>query len=316
MKRVVVAVGLALMMGGCAAQRQSAPPPVKVAIAPEPQSETPPPPTGAEILAAQPSQVRAAVKEHEQSGKWPVYRTPAFVLYPYGEGAPPLVDCAPLRTTDIQLEPGETITDVAMGDTERWMATPASSGDPRSPVPHLAVKPQLAGIETNLTIYTTRHIYHLLLRSRGRAMQEVEFYYPDDLLAAIAAADQAHAKAEQEAAADPPSADSGGGVVKVAAVDPAQLNFDYEIDGPNVRWRPERVFDDGAHVYLQMAPGMKTSEAPALLVKAAGGTQMINYRVAGGSTYVTDELFNQAVMMEGVGRKQDRVTITYSGASR
>ena len=69
------------------------------------------------------------------------------------------------------------------------MATPAASGDPRNPVPHLALKPQLAGIETNLTIYTTRHIYHLLLRSRAHAMQEVEFYYPDELLAAMKEAD-------------------------------------------------------------------------------------------------------------------------------
>jgi hypothetical protein len=133
MKRVVVAVGLALMMGGCAAQRQPAPPPVKVALAPEPKPETPAPPPGAGILAAQPSQVRDAVKQHERSGKWPVYRTPAFVLYPYGEGAAPIVDCAPLRTTDIQLEPGETVTDLASGDQERWMAAPASSGDPRKP---------------------------------------------------------------------------------------------------------------------------------------------------------------------------------------
>jgi type IV secretion system protein TrbG len=193
------------------------------------------------------------------------------VLYPYGEGTPPIVDCAPLRITDIQLAPGETVTDLAISDQERWMATPASSGDPRKPVPHVVVKPQLAGIETNLTIYTTRHIYHLLLRSRGRAMQEVEFYYPDDLLAAMAAADQAHAEAEQEAAVAPPGDDTDGGVVKVAAIDPAQLNFSYEISGPNVRWRPVRCFDDGAHVHLQMPPGMKTSEAPALLVEAGGG---------------------------------------------
>ena len=150
---------------------------------PAPKPETPRPPTRAEILASQPSQVRDAIKEHEQSGKWPIYRTPGYVLYPYGVGPQPLLDCAPLRTTDIQLQPGETITDVAMGDTERWMATPASSGDPRNPVPHLAVKPQAPGIATNLTIYTTKHIYHLLLRSRGHAMQEVEFYYPDEVLA-------------------------------------------------------------------------------------------------------------------------------------
>ena len=41
------------------------------------------------------------------------------------------------------------------------------------------MKPQATGIETNLTIYTTKHIYHMALRSReSHAMQEVEFYYP------------------------------------------------------------------------------------------------------------------------------------------
>ena len=84
------------------------------------------------------------------------------------------------------------------------MATPASSGDPRNPVPHLAMKPQAAGIETNLTIYTTKHIYHMLLRSRGsHAMQEVEFYYPDELMTAMKDADFS-GKAQSRKAADPP----------------------------------------------------------------------------------------------------------------
>jgi len=47
-----------------------------------------------------------------------------------------------------------------MGDSERWQATPAASGDPRNPVPHVAIKPQAPSIRTNLAIYTTRHIYH------------------------------------------------------------------------------------------------------------------------------------------------------------
>jgi type IV secretion system protein VirB9 len=303
------------MMGGCAAKEPPPPPPLKLAVvAPAPKPEPPPPPTSAEVLASQPSRVRKAIKEHEQSGKWPVYRMPGYVLYPYDEGPQPVLDCAPLRTTDIQLQPGETITDVAMGDTERWMATPASSGDPRNPVPHLAVKPQAPGIETNLTIYTTKHIYHLLLRSRGRAMQEVEFYYPDELLAAVKDADAAAAKTK-EAAIDPPGYDNDGGVVKIAAVDPAQLNFTYKIDGPNLPFRPIRAFDDGSHVYIQMAPGMKTSDAPALLIAAGSGTQMVNYRVE-GNYYVVDRLFNQAILVSGVGRQQDRVTIAYAGGSR
>jgi type IV secretion system protein VirB9 len=313
MKRAVVAVGFALMLGGCGAQQRPAPPPLNLAVeAPAPKPEVPPPPTSADILAAQPSQVRDAIKEHEQNGKWPVYRTPGYVLYPYDEGPQPLLDCAPLRTTDIQLQPGETITDVAMGDTERWMATPASSGDPRNPVPHLAVKPQAPGIATNLTIYTTKHIYHLLLRSRGHAMQEVEFYYPDEVLAAMKEADIAVAKGT---AVDPPGDDNATGVVKIAAVSPAALNFSYKIDGGNVPFRPVRAFDDGSHVYIQMSPEMKTSEAPALLIAAGSGTQMVNYRVE-GNFYVVDRLFNQAVLVSGVGRQQDRVTIAYAGGER
>ena len=185
------------MVMGCAAKQQPEPPPLRIVHEAPPAPAEPPPPTAAEILAAQPAEVREAIKEYDNKGEWPSYRTRSYVLYPYGEGPQPVVDCAALRTTDIQLQPGETVTDLAIGDQERWMATPASSGDPRDPTPHIALKPQAPGIETNLTIYTTRHIYHLVLRSRARAMQEVEFYYPEELLASMRQADDAAAKAKQ-----------------------------------------------------------------------------------------------------------------------
>src|ERR1700739_1565102 len=223
MRRIDIAgiVTLALTLGACAAKQPPAPPPLNLVTQAEPKPEAPPaPPTAEQVLAAQPPEVQQAIKEHDKSGVWPIYKTPAYTLYPYNQGPPPAVDCEPLRTSDIQLQPGETITDVAIGDSERWMATPASSGDPRDPVPHLAVKPQAPAIQTNLTIYTTKHIYHLLLQSRGHAMQEVEFYYPDELLAAMKDAD-----AKAKAATDPPA--DPDDVMKVAAVDPAQLNFAY-----------------------------------------------------------------------------------------
>jgi type IV secretion system protein TrbG len=319
MKRLLAMVGVALMLGGCAAKQAAAPPAPKVAFEASPKAEVAPPaPTSAEILAAEAPEVREAVKQHEKSGKWPTYKTAGYVLYPYGEGPEPIVDCAPMRTTDIQLQASETVTDIAIGDQERWMATPASSGDPHDPVPHIALKPQAPGIETNLTIYTTRHIYHLVLRSQGRAMQEVEFYYPEELLTAMKEADENAAKAQQESAQETaavPPGDADGSVVKVAAVVPGQLNFAYEISGPNVPWKPLRAFDDGSHVYIQIAQGMKSSEAPALLISAGGGTQMVNYRLA-GDYFVVDRLFDQALLVSGVGRQQDRVTIAYAGGSR
>jgi hypothetical protein len=123
-------MSLAVLLSACASQQQPpTPPPLKLVTesSSEP-SATPPPPTGAQLLAQQPSEVQAAIKEHEQDGKWPVYRMAEYTLYPYNREPEPTVDCPPLRTTDIQLQPGETITDVALGDTERWMATPAASG--------------------------------------------------------------------------------------------------------------------------------------------------------------------------------------------
>src|SRR5580698_6448678 len=204
---------VSMTLGGCAAKQQPAPLPPRIVHEVAPAPAAPPPPTAAEILAAQPAEVRAAVEDHDKKGNWPSYKTAAYVLYPYNEGGQPIVYCAPLRTTDLQLQSGETVTDLALGDQERWMATPASSGDPRNPVPHVALKPQAPGIETNLTIYTTRHIYHLILRSGARSIQEVEFYYPDELLAAMNDADVAVAKAKQRSAIDPAG----------------HLNFSYEV---------------------------------------------------------------------------------------
>lgn len=64
-----------------------------------------------------------------------------------------------------------------------------------------------------------------------------------------------------------------------------------------------------------MPPGVKSSEAPALLVNAGSGTQMVNCRVK-GNYYVVDRLVTDAILVSGVGRDQDCVTISYAGAAR
>ena len=236
-----------------------------------------------------------------KKGKWPTTGRRPMCSIRTTRAREPIVDCAPLRTTDLQLQPGETVTDLALGDQERWMATPASSGDPRNPVPHVALKPQAPGIETNLTIYTTRHIYHVILRSGARSMQEVEFYYPEELLTAMNHADVAVAKFKQATAqhrAIDPAGDMGASTNDVAAVDPSHLNFSYEVSGPNVPWKPVRAYDDGSHVFIQMGSGMSTNDAPALLIASGGGTQMVNYRMVDGDCYVVDRLFDKAILSQ------------------
>jgi type IV secretion system protein TrbG len=302
-------IALSLTLGACSA-KQAPPPLTLVTKAVPPPEPEPAPLSGAQLLAQQPQEVQEAVKQHQQDGAWQVYKAPRRELYPYDEGQEPAVDCSPLRTTDIQLEPGETITDVASGDSERWLVTPASSGDPRNPTPHLAIKPTAASISTNLTIYTTKHIYHLMLRSRaGHEIQEVAFYYPEDLQQAMQDADHTAAKARDS------QSQSDGAVASLASLDPGALNFSYAVSGPKLPWKPVRAFDDGTHIYIQMPATTKSSEAPALLVAAGDGNEMVNYRVR-GDYYVVDKLFDQAVLVSGVGREQDRVSIRYTGAAR
>ncbi|MBV9600872.1 MAG: TrbG/VirB9 family P-type conjugative transfer protein, partial [Chloroflexi bacterium] len=214
------------------------------------------------------------IAKHQQGGRWPTIRHGGTVLYPYDADATPVVNAAPLRTTDIALEPGETITDVAMGDAQRWLAMPASAGDPSNPSPHLVVKPELPGIETSLTIYTTRRLYHIDLRTRGRGMQEVEFYYPQTVLDQTAAADRALKQQAVDTADDTDEAERS----PLPEVDPSHLNFAYKVDGAHTAWTPTRVFDDGTRVYFQMPATMQTTAAPALLLDEHGGRQMVNYR--------------------------------------
>jgi len=309
-----ICVAVALTLSACAPQQQTIQtPPLKLPRALSSEDEATTAPTAAQLLAQQPSQIQTAIKEHEQDGKWLVFKTSERALYPYNQEPEPTVTCAPLRTTDIQLQQGETITDVALGDSERWMVTPAASGDPHSPVPHLALKPQAPGIETNLTIYTTRHIYHLLLRSRaGHAMREVEFYYPDEIAAVLKDSDVGAPATKNEKAAEPAADDA---VAKPTKFAPGQLDFAYTFRGANVPWKPVLAFDDGSHVYIQMPEGMKSNAAPALLIASGDGTQMANYRVE-SNYYVVDRLFNNAILVSGVGRDQDRITISYAGGQR
>ncbi len=291
-----------IAFAGCAPQQAQTPslPQTPVVMAPA----RPKGPTGAQILAEQPALVRTIIQEHQPGTAWLTLKTATSVLYPYSDDSEVRVVAAPLRTVDIALEPGETVTDMALGDQQRWMTSLVSAGDPHNPTPHVVVKPEMAGIATDLTIYGTKHIYRIDLRSSGKAMRAVGFYYPSDLLVEMQAADKAQTDT------DPSPSDSA-----LPEGDPAALDFNYRISNTNVPWRPVRAFSDTTRVYLQMPVGMKTTNAPALLIDSSSGPQMVNYRMR-NDYLIVDRLFDKAELISGAGRDQDKVTVTYVGSTR
>ncbi len=266
------------------------------------------------LLAGGPPEVeiRDAARQFASTGKAPVIERSDSVIYPFGESQP-VLRCTPLRACDIELEAGEVVRGVALGDTERWITSPLSSGDPAALVPHVVVKPRDYGISTNMIVTTSRRTYHLNLVAPAKGKSDesetayerrVRFYYPGDVVQNWneAAQEEASRKEQHEATT---VASLGG------AMNPGRLNFDYDLAGGHfTRFRPTTVFDDGHHTYLQLPSTATSTDAPAFLARTeAGEESILNYRM-NGSWIIVDGLFAKAELVSGVGRARRTVTIT------
>ena len=272
-------------------------------IAPEPA-----PATG-ELIGPDDPDIQAAMKAWKANGQAPIIRKDEFVQYPYGL-TEAVVTCQPLRVCDIELEAGEEILNVSLGDSNRWLASPAFSGDGEGLTPHVLVKPTELGIATNAVITTTRRTYYLGLVSRTDAahVRRVKFYYPHDLVQQANGIFRANAMQRQQ--------DQRTTIARLPRFAPEALNFNYQIEGDDVPWKPVRAFDDGTHVYIQMPQAMRVTEAPALLVQTrTGDAALVNYRLR-QPYYVVDKLFETALLITGVGKHQERVTIRRAGPQR
>ncbi|WP_449472547.1 P-type conjugative transfer protein TrbG [Sphingobium chungangianum] len=238
---------------------------------------------------------RASLREPSRTGY-----IHAIQVYPYSEGVLYRLYAAPERVTDIALQPGETVTSVAAGDTVRWTVGDTTSGSGESRRTHVLVKPFSAGLRTNLVITTDRRVYHLVLESTAAAaMAALSWTYPQDELVALR-----RSQAAAEAAAP---------IASGLAVE--SLNFNYAISGDKPAWRPLRAFDDGRQTFIEFPASISVGDAPPLFVTGDNGeAQLVNYRIA-GRYYVVDRLFGAAELRLG-GKRQKIVSIERSPASR
>ena len=248
------------------------------------------------------------------------------VLYVFGQGMPVMV-CAPLRVCAVELQPGEHLqSQPQIGDSRRWEITPVMSGSGLDQTPLLVVKPIEAGLETDLIIPTDRRTYVVrLISDPTRFISRLAFQYPADDRAKWAtfqaqqdaATRDAEAVAEQKRAQEDQAKDKQAGVLPMAENALDNLYFDYKLSG-DPAYRPERVLDDGQHTYLIYPNDGRFRELPTLLMLVNGKTELVNFRVD-GTRYIVDRLFDKAILVVGVGKKQTRVTITratpYSGAA-
>jgi type IV secretion system protein VirB9 len=243
------------------------------------------------------------------------------VVYIFGQGMPVMV-CAPLRVCAIELQVGEHLeSQPQIGDSRRWEISPVLSGSGLDETPLLIVKPIEAGLETDLIVSTDRRTYVFrLISDPTRFVSRLAFQYPGEDAQKWASfqARQDAAKHDAEAIAEQArEKDKRAGVVPMADNALDNLYFDYKLNG-DAAYRPQQVFDDGQHTYLIYPNDGRFRELPTLLIQVNGKSELVNFRVD-GSRYIVDRLFDKAILVVGVGKKQTRVTITretpYSGSA-
>jgi type IV secretion system protein TrbG len=277
-------------------------------------SEVPPnwKPPHAELSAAAVDAVAVAREWDSGIAATPTPGADGRVVYLFGQGMPVLV-CAPLKVCAVELQPGEHLqSQPQIGDSRRWEITPVISGSGLDETPLLIVKPREPGLETDFIIPTDRRTYVMrLVSDPARFVSRLAFQYPGDdrLKWAGFQAQQDAAKRDAEALAEQQKAkDKQAGVVPMAENALDNLYFDYKLSGAPA-YRPERVLDDGQHTYLIYPNDGRFRELPTLLMLVNGKTELVNFRVD-GTRYIVDRLFDKAILVIGVGKKQTRVTIT------
>jgi P-type conjugative transfer protein TrbG len=225
------------------------------------------------------------------------------VSFLFGASQPSIV-CAVLQVCDVELQAGEQVNSIHLGDAARWTVEPAVTGYGADEVQHLIIKPMDVGLNTSMIITTNRRTYHLRLRStHNDFMPRVTFVYLEEVMKKWNLAKVERDK-EHEKKIIPETGEYLG-----------NLDFHYQVEG-EVSWKPLRVYNDGKKTILEMPARMAQNEAPTLLVIRKNGwifsddeQVMVNYRIH-DERYIVDALFDKAILIAGVGDNQDRVTIT------
>lgn len=244
-----------------------------------------------------PNEVRGiSLSGQWQSGQGVVTRGPdGRVVFLFGEVQPSVV-CSPLQVCDIELQAGEIVRDVLLGDTVRWKVEPATSGAPGGQAVHLIVKPAESGLVTSMVVTTSRRTYHIQLKSHhSQYMARVGFEYPEDVNARFA---EINARIEAS-------------IVPGAGMPADQLDFGYRMTG-SARWQPTRIYSDGLKTYIQFPGSLSGQDAPVLFVVTGGENRIVNYRM-NGTMMVVDYHIDHAILVSGVGRDQQKITIRRGG---
>lgn len=227
----------------------------------------------------------------------PVLAGGGKVVYVHGASLPTIV-AAPMQVSDVELEAGEIVNEIVVGDSARWMVESGTAGSGPDARVHLFIKPVDAGLETSTVVTTNRRVYHFrLVSQRAGHTPYIGFLYSDDLQRKSMARQARDAKEEEWSST----------TLDGQRTDLSQLNFNYEVKG-KASWKPERVYDDGRQTVIRLPEKTTSGEMPVLLVRKGSKDVLVNYRVK-DSAMVVDGLFERIALVVGLDGDQEKIEI-------
>jgi type IV secretion system protein VirB9 len=161
---------------------------------------------------------------------------------------------------DLEFEPGETFVGLGTGDLDSLTFAAQEN--------HLFLKPRAGGIDTNLTILTTRRAYHFDYSGSER--------HPDPALGDVVYVLRF---------SYPPASEAAERIERRLASAPAQRwhNLDYAYCG-SPQLKPQAAWDDGIQTRLRFAP---QQELPAIFARNDDGSEsLVNFAVERGELVV------------------------------
>lgn len=257
-------------------------------------------------------ELNAALKQFSTTGKAPIVKRAGFTQFPYGE-VQPVLNCQPNYGCDIELQPGEKVSAVIIGNESLWDHLIWDSNQTATPISHITIGPRIDKTKTNAIIGTDRRTYHLELISTEKSeyTRSAKFYYPRERLKDYQTKQRRIARKETRQS----TIDSLAGAL------PHQvLSFDWEIDARrNLSWKPTRVFDDGVHIYIQFPENVVFEDFPGVYTQTSDGqlTQPIWRTVSPDSTrsrekgsyLMIDGMFEELQLLGGYRGKEEKVII-------
>jgi len=225
------------------------------------------------------------------------------VVYAYpGKGAFPIV-CAPVQITTISFEPGEVVDEknIDIGLYDKAIVHELhSAGSGPSLFYYLDLRAISQGVETTMTVGTSKRVYYFRVILADKHMTQVAFVYPEEETARRKSLEEARmAETEHEAA------------LKKMVVPADIVNWKYTktFHGKDAKLMdPVSVGDDKTRTYIQLSEKIRKIGLPVIEVHDAAGVVAANFSWR-GTEMVVDAVFKEACLLNGVGKQQQRVCI-------